>query len=130
MSDKDNYICTRFQKIFIQTYLRLKFERTESYFPPGKFFSRNLFPLVKIIALFLHPFSLIVLVCSVTSGTLKAFFSAFRSCEILVRIRHRILVFVNLIYGFGSTPDPDPALFISDFQDASNKRFFLIFFAY
>ncbi len=47
--------------------------------------------------------------------------------EILVRIRIRILRSVHLI----SNPDPDPALFVSDFQDASKKYFFFPFcFAY
>ncbi len=54
----------------------------------------------------------------------------FRIRDLLVRIR----ITVTFWYGFGlldpymiTDPDPDPALFVSDFQDANKKKVFFEF---
>jgi hypothetical protein len=48
--------------------------------------------------------------------------AVFRIFDILVRIRIRILGSVPL-----TNPYPDPALFISDLQDANNKIMLILF---
>jgi hypothetical protein len=57
---------------------------------------------------------------------LLLYLTVFRICDMLVRIRIR-----GSVPQTKTDPDPDPALLVSDLQDAKKINFvFLIFFAY
>ncbi len=55
-------------------------------------------------------------VCTVGTGTIPTQFM----CCLALQYRHSVFV-----YDFISVADPDPAIFVSDFQGVNNKKIFV-----